>query len=246
MTTLGQQDVVILCGGLGTRLRAVVSDRPKPMTLIQGRPFLDLVVDHLVSKNFTRIIFSTGYKGSCVADHVKRRTDIHAIISHEDHPLGTAGALRACLPLLNTVTTLVLNGDSLCRIHFQDLLTTHRNRSAVATLAVIPTNGRIDGGGLTLDEHGRVLTFREKEGGPYLNAGIYAIRTKSVERIAPDTTCSLERDLFPTLVGRSLYAHISEIPLYDIGTPLRLAAFQALVQESPTMDWKQVHHAYDS
>lgn len=245
MTTLGQQDVVILCGGLGTRLRAVVSDRPKPMTLIHGRPFLDLVVDHLVSQSFTRIIFSTGYQGSCVADHVKGRTDIDAIISHEDQPLGTAGALRACFPLLNTGTTLVLNGDSLCRINFQDLLTTHRNRSAVATLAVTPTNGRTDGGGLTLDEHGRILTFREKEGGPYVNAGIYTIRTEYLERIAPDTTCSLERDLFPTLVGSRLYAHVSETPLYDIGTPRRLAAFQALLQESPAMDWKQVHHAYD-
>lgn len=243
MAIRAQEDVVILCGGLGTRLRSVVSDRPKPMALIQGHPFLDLVIDHLVSQHFTRIIFSTGYQGACIADHVTGRNDIDAVMSHEDQPLGTAGALRACLPLITTDTVLVLNGDSLCRIRFQALLASHRHYSAVATLAVIPTNGRVDGGGLTVDQEGRILTFREKEAGPYMNAGIYAIQTSRVEHIAPETSCSLERDIFPPLAGSGLYAHISDTPLYDIGTPARLADFRTLVEKTSTVEEKQVHHA---
>lgn len=238
-----QEDVVILCGGLGTRLRSVVSDRPKPMVLIQGHPFLDLVIDHLVSQNFTRIIFSTGYQGALIADHVTGRQDIDTVIAHEEQPLGTAGALRACFPFINTETVLVLNGDSLCRIHFQTLVATHWHHEAVATLAVVPTNGRVDGGGLTLDQEGRILTFREKGAGPYMNAGIYAIQTSQLKQIAPNTACSLERDIFPPLAGTGLFAHISDAPLYDIGTPARLAAFEALQEESSTEERKQVHHA---
>lgn len=242
MARQDQEDVVILCGGLGTRLRSVVSDRPKPMALIQQRPFLGLVIDHLVSQHFTRIIFSTGYQGACIEDYVSTRIDVDAVVSQEEQPLGTAGALRACLPLINTETVLVLNGDSLCRIDFQDLLATHRQHSALATLAVVPTNGRSDGGGLTVDLGGRILTFREKEAAPYLNAGIYAIQTRHVGQIAPGTSCSLERDIFPPLAGHGLFGHISGAPLYDIGTPERLAAFQALQKAGLTQEHKQVHH----
>ncbi|MEQ1792852.1 MAG: nucleotidyltransferase family protein [Nitrospira sp.] len=237
-----QEDVVILCGGLGTRLRSVVNDRPKPMALIQERPFLDFVIDHLVAQHFTRIIFSTGYQGDCIENHVSKRIDIDAVISQEHQPLGTAGALRACLPLISTKTVLVLNGDSLCRIHFQSLLAAHRQHAAVATLAVVPTNNRIDGGGLTLDQQGRILAFREKEAGPYINAGIYAIQTSHLEQITPNTASSLERDIFPLLAGHGLLAHISDAPLYDIGTPARLAAFQALQEEGSTQMETQVHH----
>lgn len=242
MAIRAQEDVVILCGGLGTRLRSVVSDRPKPMAVIQDRPFLDFVIDHLVAQHCTRLIFSTGYQGACIEGHVSKRTDIDAIISQEHQPLGTAGALRACLPLINTETVLVLNGDSLCRIHFQSLLATHRQQAAVATLAVVPSKNRIDGGALTLDHAGRILTFREKEAGSYINAGIYAIQTSLLEQIAPNTASSLERDIFPPLAGHGLFAHISDAPLYDIGTPARLAEFQALQEEGAAQMEKQVHH----
>lgn len=228
MTSLNQ-DVVVLCGGLGTRLRSVVHDRPKPMALIQGRPFLDFVVDYLLSQGFERIVFSTGYHGAWIADHVKARRDIDALISQEDRPLGTGGALRACRPLLCRDTTLVLNGDSLCRLDLGALLKAHEGRSAVATLVLVPADGRTDAGGVTLDEQGRIRTFREKEEAPYVNAGIYAIQTRYVESIP--AVCSLERDVFPQLVEHALYGFVSEAPLYDIGTPGRLAEFQALIHE---------------
>lgn len=229
MTTLGQQDVVILCGGLGTRLRAVVSDRPKPMALINGQPFLDLLVDHVVSQGFHRIIFSTGHHGAWIAEHVKKRTDIDAIISHEDQPLGTAGALRACRSLLMGATFLVLNGDSLCRIDLPQLIATHHAQQAVATVAVTLSNGRTDGGGITLDEHCRIVRFEEKKAGSYINTGIYALQTGYLDRIPHDTPCSLERDVFPALVTHGLYGYPCHAPLYDIGTPERLEEFRSVM-----------------
>lgn len=232
MTTATQDDAVILCGGLGTRLRAVVSDRPKPMALIGGRPFLDLIVDHLLSQGFTRMIFSTGHRGEWIADHVTRRRDIEAVISQEEDALGTGGALLASRPLLRTPTVLVLNGDSLCRADLHALLRMHHSRSAVATMAVVPANGRTDGGGVSLDERGRVLTFRERTTGAHMNAGIYAVQTDYLHQIRADSPCSLERDVIPGIVENgSLYAFPCNTPVYDIGTPGRLAEFRSLEHE---------------
>jgi NDP-sugar pyrophosphorylase family protein len=225
-------DVVILCGGLGTRLKPVLHDRPKPMAQINGRPFLDLVVDHVLSYGFRRIVFCTGHHGEWIAQHVSRRSDCAAIISHEQTQLGTAGALRACRSLLTTPTTLVLNGDSLCRIDLHALQALHYDRQAMATMAVVPANGRPDAGGVTMDELGRIRSFQEKHQAPFLNAGIYAIQTATIQDIPDSVPCSLERDLFPSLLDGRLYGYACDVPLYDIGTPARLAAFQAFDKET--------------
>ena len=226
-------DVVILCGGLGTRLRSVLQDRPKPMALINGRPFLDLVTDHVLSYGFRRIVFCTGHHGDWIAQHVSRRTDYDAIVSQEPTPLGTAGALRACRAMLTTPTVLVMNGDSLCRIDLHALLTAHQHRQALATMAVIPSNGRTDAGGVTMDACGRIRTFQEKQSGSCLNAGIYAVQRHMIDDIPDSAPCSLERDIFPQLTDGRLYGVACDVPLYDIGTPARLAAFEALDKDTP-------------
>lgn len=226
-------DVVVLCGGLGTRLRPVLQDRPKPMAPINGRPFLDLVIDHIRSYGFRRIVFCTGHHGDWIAQHVAGRNLCEAAISHEHTPLGTAGALRACRATLTTPTILVMNGDSLCRIDLRAFLTAHHDKHAVATMAVIPSNGRIDAGGVTMDACGRIRTFQEKETAPFLNAGLYAFQRKAIELIPDSAPCSLERDIFPHLTDGRLYGFACDVPLYDIGTPARLAAFEALDKQTP-------------
>lgn len=230
--THASTDVVILCGGLGTRLQPVLTDRPKPMASINGRPFLDLVVDHVLSHGFHRIVFCTGHHGNWIAQHVGRRMDCSAIISHEQTPLGTAGALRACHSLIATPTILVLNGDSLCRIDLRAFLTAHQDRQAVATMAVVPSNERTDAGGVRMDALGWIRSFQEKHTASFLNAGTYAIQTEAIHLIPDALPCSLERDFFPPLVDGRLYGFACDVPLYDIGTPARLAAFEALDKET--------------
>lgn len=225
-------DAVILCGGLGTRLRPVLQDRPKPMAQINGRPFLDLVVDHVLSYGVRRIVFCTGYRGDWIAQHVVGQNGYEAVISHESTPLGTAGALRACRAMLATPTVLVLNGDSLCRIDLRAFLTAHHDSRAVATMAVVPSNGRADAGGVTMDAFGRIRAFQEKQTAPFLNAGIYAVQRDAIQTIPDFAPCSLERDIFPHLTDGRLFSYASDLPLYDIGTPARLAAFEALNRDT--------------
>ena len=225
-------DIVVLCGGLGTRLQSVIHDRPKPMVQINGRPFLDLVVDRVVSQGFRRVIFCTGHHGEWIAQHFMGRNDIEAVISHEQQARGTAGALRACRQQVRTSTIVVLNGDSICLVDLPHLLMEHDRRRAAVTVAVVQTDGRRDGGGIAIDTCGRITSFQEKTEGPYLSAGIYALDTAFLEHIPDGIPVSLEIDIFPAHVGRGMFAHVTDAPLHDIGTPARLEAFRKYMAPS--------------
>lgn len=221
-------DVVILCGGLGTRLRAVVHDRPKPMAMVHERPFLEFVVNHLIASGFSRLIFCTGYKGEWIKHYFQDARQFDALFSEETEPLGTAGALRQCRSLLKTSTFLVLNGDSFCALDLTALLKAHHDADVLATMAVIAGKGRSDGGSVTMDVHGRISSFHEKgNSGSYLNAGIYACAGQFLGHIPDRRSCSLEYDVFPSLLIKGIGGFVTPEPLYDIGTPERLNAFRA-------------------
>jgi NDP-sugar pyrophosphorylase family protein len=227
MTTVPAYDVVILCGGLGTRLRSLVSDRPKPMALIHGRPFLDLLVEQIVAYGFRRVILCVGYRADFIKAHFASRTDCQILFSEEPRPLGTAGALRLSVPLLKTWTVLVFNGDSYCPIDAAALIDFHRRKKAIGTLALLPaTEGRA-GGVVTVDENDRVTEFVEKptpDVSGHFNAGIYVFERRAFDAIPKATACSLEMDVLPSLRPH-LYGFDMEAPLYDIGTPDGLRAF---------------------
>ena len=89
-----ETDVLILCGGLGTRFRAVREDIPKALAPIKGVPFIDLLLNDLIAQGFLRIILATGYLGSQLEHHLKQRTDANYIIACEPKPLGTGGAVK--------------------------------------------------------------------------------------------------------------------------------------------------------
>ena len=95
-------DVFILCGGQGTRFRAVRDDIPKALAPINGIPFLDLLLDNLIIQGCQRIILGTGYLSEQIEFHAKKRSDGEYLISREDNPLGTGGAVHQALPLFNS------------------------------------------------------------------------------------------------------------------------------------------------
>jgi NDP-sugar pyrophosphorylase family protein len=229
MTPVPAYDVVILCGGLGTRLRSVVSDRPKSMALIHGRPFLDLLVDQIVGYGFRRVILCVGYRAEFIKTHFAARTDCEMLFSEEPKSLGTAGALRLAVPLLKTPTVLVLNGDSYCSIDAAALIDFHRRKKAIGTLILLPAAEGRAGGVVTVDEHDRdrVTEFVEKPApgvSGHFNAGIYVFERRAFDAIPEATACSLEMDVLPSLRPH-LYGFHMKAPLYDIGTPDGLHAF---------------------
>jgi NDP-sugar pyrophosphorylase family protein len=218
-------DVVVLCGGLGTRLRSVVANNPKPMADVNGQPFLAHIMDYLTGAGFVHFVLGCGYKAEAVRSYFEiweKKVSIE--YSLEKIPLGTGGAVKNALPFLRSNPVLVLNGDSFCRVDYDGLLATHAQTSASITMAVSRMASRADYGQIELGDSDRVLGFREKgmntEGG-WINAGVYVFDKRVIEQMPDSIPLSLEKDVFPAWIGGDFRAFRTEEPVYDIGTPER-------------------------
>jgi NDP-sugar pyrophosphorylase family protein len=212
--SLATVDAVILCGGLGTRLQSVVGDRPKAMALVQGRPFLDLLLDELVAQGLQRFILCVGHMREQIAAHLTARTDAEFLCSEETEPLGTGGAVHHALGLVSSDPFM---------LHF------HQRSQAGLTLAAAPAGERRDAGTLEIAGDGRLLAFEEKAGaGERINAGIY-LMDRRITALWPDTyPYSIERDILPGLVrSYPCFAFNTLGPVHDIGTPDRYRSAQA-------------------
>ena len=225
--SLSEIEVLILCGGFGSRLRPVVNDRPKGLAMIAGRPFLDILVDELLSKGLRRFIFCTGHGGDQILAHFVGRKDAEFEFSYESMPLGTAGAIRNARKHIRSDTFIVVNGDSFCEVSYSRLLSFHFNKNSLLTVVVVPASERKDVGLLTLGENDHILSFDEKreflEGYKYfVNAGIYVMKRRFVNEMQDVTPLSLENEVFPSVAGegRSFGYRVS-CDLTDIGTPER-------------------------
>ncbi len=219
---------VVLCGGLGTRLRSAVADRQKTMARVGEKPFLDILLDWASSHGVRRFVLCTGYKGGQVEDYFRaKREDLDIVFSPEASPLGTGGAVRNALPLLGDRPALILNGDSFCPLNLSAFHEFHVKSGGMASLAVVEPGLRRDGGFLELGANGRVLSFDEREYRPgrVMNAGVYLLEPEALAAIPPEPS-SLEKDVLPSLLERRVFALSVSAQLYDIGTPERWQKFQ--------------------
>jgi D-glycero-alpha-D-manno-heptose 1-phosphate guanylyltransferase len=233
-------DALILAGGFGKRLQSVLGDRPKPMAEVAGRPFLEWLLLALRQQGVTRFILCTGYKSEIVAFFQDgKRWDVEVIYSCDPTPLGTGGAIRHALPSVQSSRFLVMNGDSFSPFQLDSLDQNHRQHQASSTIWLVPVEDCSRYGAVEVSSTGAVEAFREKpaqkEPG-LINAGLYLMERESVEGFIPEgQPASLETDLFPSLIGKGLYAVAGEGPFLDIGLPedLRQAdkrfAWEALV-----------------
>lgn len=225
-------DCVILCGGLGKRLRGVVADVPKVMAAVNGRPFLDLVIEYLKGQNIKRIVLCTGYKADMLEDYY-REHDFGLTIdfSREQEPLGTGGALKNAQEIISSGLFFVFNGDSFLPADLTALLKFHARKGAMASMVVSQVDIGKDFGSLKLDEQARIIGFHEKVEGRaklWVNAGIYCFDRAIFSLMPTDKKFSLENDFFPKLAGSKFYGYRVEQKFIDIGTPERYA----LVQQS--------------
>jgi len=229
VTAPADADVVILCGGLGTRLGPALAGLPKPLAPIGDKAFLDLLLEQAGRRGFTRFILCVGHKASEIERRYRGGGGREILFSRETTPLGTAGALKLCEPLRRGRTSLVMNGDSFCDFDPRDLLAAHALGGGPATIAVVPAAGRTDGGFIELAENGDIARFSEKtEAARHINAGVYALDSAVWREIPAGRPCSLETEIFPSLLGRGLRGWVAPAELYDIGTPERLEAFRRL------------------
>ena len=213
----------ILVGGLGTRLRPVVADRPKVLAPVRGRPFLEYLFDQLRAAGIRSVVLCNGYLGEQLCARWGAMYENLALhYSQETAPLGTAGALRLVLPLLQSDPVLVLNGDSFCQVQLPAFYAWYLRCQADAALVATSVPDAARYGKVVFDEEARVVGFEEKgqAAGPgWINAGIYLLRRPLVAEIPENRMVSLERELFPRWIGRGFYAYQSDGGFLDIGTP---------------------------
>lgn len=224
-------DVVILAGGLGTRLQPIGGDIPKPLRPVNGRPFLAYLIDQVRAAGLTRIILALGYKPEAFTEFARQEG---LEVSVEATPLGTGGALRAALPLLRTHFVMVLNGDSYAHVDLRLLAALPRRRHARALLLLAEAENAGRYGRVDIDENGAVERFAEKsETGPGLvNAGVYILEHSVIAAIPADRAVSLERETFPSLIGTGIFGEPGGFPFLDIGTPESYAACAAFFEKT--------------
>lgn len=213
---------VVLAGGLGTRLRSAVPDRPKAMAEVAGRPFLAHLLARLETAGIASAVLCIGHMGEQIERHFGAafgRLGLSYAVERE--LLGTGGALRNALPHVRTGTILAMNGDSWCEADLAAFRSWHDDRGSALSLMLteVDDSGRF--GGVEVDGNGRVRQFLEKEpgrGAGWINAGVYMIPRDTLVHLPQGKVISLERDVFPGLVGRGLHGWKGGGRFIDIGT----------------------------
>lgn len=216
---------VVLVGGEGTRMRPLTETIPKPLLPFMNRPFLDQVLDHLGRHGVEEAICSSPYLEAVFHDFLQSRRDVAPRLRWitEVEPLGTAGAIAGAREHLDE-TFLALNGDVLTDLDIGELVRFHRDRGAVATIALTAVEDARAYGLVETDRGGRVLAFREKPRAHVsgtINAGTYVLEPRVLELVPPKGMVSIERETFPDLIesGEPVFAFVAKGYWRDLGTP---------------------------
>ncbi len=220
----GQVTAVILAGGLGTRLRPVVQDRPKVLAPVAGRPFVYYLLDQLIEAGITRAVLCTGYQAQQVEQTLgPRYGTVELQYSREQQPLGTAGAVRLAARQVRTPLALVLNGDSFCGGSLGHFLHWHRRCRFAGSLLLVYQEQTDRFGRVALGSDNTILAFEEKRSGlgpGLINAGVYLLSQELLEQIPSQVPLSLERDVFPRWAAQGrLGGYPTRAPFLDIGVP---------------------------
>ncbi len=228
---------LILAGGLGERLRSVVPDRPKPMALIDGVPFLEILIRSLAAKGVRDFVLLTGYMGDMIEEYFQTPFDAGLSIrfSRERLPLGTGGAVKMAESMASDPSLLV-NGDTFFDADVASLVRFHKQKSPSATLSLYPVDDVGRYGAVEADHEGRIIGFREKAqdmGTGLINAGLSVLSREFVSSL-PEGPFSMERDIFPALAASGKMFGLSmKRPFFDIGTPDSYREFAVFIKQHP-------------
>ena len=191
-------DVIILAGGLGTRLSSVVKDVPKPMAAVGGKPFLDHILANLPLGNIHKIVLAVGHKYEVIEDYYgDTYENVKLEYSIENEPLGTGGGIAKALQLVESETCLILNGDTYFDVNYEELWQVHSESGKLMTLALKYMENP-DRYGTVLLEGSDIVKFQEKQVGlPFgiINGGIYWVNKALLEEMPTQEKFSFESEV---------------------------------------------------
>lgn len=222
--------VLILAGGKGTRLASAVGDLPKPLALVDGRPFVEYLMDFWTGEGVTEFLLSTGYRAGFFERHFGQvYKGVPVRYATEAEPLGTGGGLTFAVRALKLKKPFwICNGDTLLHFSAPQMREFHFSRGADFTVAAVPPPGEERYGALEFDSDGRL---KDQGGNEAVNGGVY-LADPSIflnETVRP---ASLEKDFFPrwTLEGKKIYGYRTPGPFLDIGVPESYASASLFIQ----------------
>ena len=220
---------VVLVGGEGTRLRPLTQDVPKPALTLVDRPFLAFMVEWLARHGVEEVVLACGFLPDVLEEALGDGEHAGAKLTYVVEPdrRGTAGAIRFAAEALGGrlgQRFLALNGDVLADLDLTALMRAHERRAAAATIALCAVEDSSAYGLVRCAEDGDVLEFTEKTGRAVpgeINAGAYVLERQVLDLIPPGSEVSIEREVFPRLVGHDLHSLCLQGYWMDIGTPQR-------------------------
>ncbi len=221
---------IIIAGGLGTRLRPLTYNMPKPIVPLANKPFVFHQIELLKKFGITEIILNLHYLSDNIReifdDGKKLGVKIHYSI--EEKPLGTAGAVKNAEKFFDTKPMLIFNGDILTDINLEKMIKFHEEKKGKVTLALTRVEDPTLYGLIITDENRRVLEFREKPSWEHvtantINAGIYIVDPSIFKLVPKGKEFSFERQLYPMLLerGEKIYGYITDAYWMDIGDPVK-------------------------
>ncbi len=214
---------VILAGGFGTRLRPVVSDRPKALALVKGKPFLSILFDQLIGFGFDRVILCVGYRSDQIIQSFGMKYKSLSIdYSIESKPLGTGGAILPAVKHVKTEFLLISNGDSFVPFDLFSFYSFLQDKSAEGGIIVSHRDSSFSFGHVEFEKNKKIIRFAEKKetGNGWVNTGVYLISTDWFIGYKIGKNYSIERDFFPTWTRKSFFAYTISSSFIDIGTPI--------------------------
>lgn len=232
MTMQTDIETFILVGGFGTRLKSVVSDRPKPMAQVNDKPFLELLIEWLVKQDLSNITLLTHFDSEKISNYFKDGGEFNARIRYvqEPTPLGTGGAiLNALRETGHQGRFLLLNGDSFIDLDLKDFVQQNQNNDFALALSYQEDCSRY--GTVEFDQDNNLISFLEKDPNKrqsYINAGVYLSNGEVLSSLFPEISkLSLETDLIPKLIQQNKKIKVFQSKNYfiDIGLPESYQAF---------------------
>ncbi len=219
----GGFEAIILAGGLGTRLKTVVSDLPKCMAPVAGKPFLHYVIQHLQKQGVTKFIFCLGYLSEAIENFLEEKYPLLDYqLSIEKEPLGTGGAIQLAAQKATEKDVIVLNGDTLFAVDVPQLYQAHLLHHSACTLSLKPMENFDRYGAVELNEDHSVASFTEKQyyRNGYINGGVYALNAASFLQEQLPEKFSFEKDYLEKKMNQQkLYGLVQDKYFIDIGIP---------------------------
>jgi mannose-1-phosphate guanylyltransferase/phosphomannomutase len=228
-----------MAGGEGTRLRPLTSNQPKPMVALCGKPCMEYIVELLGRHGIHESVVTLAFLPKVIRDYFGDGSDVGASIQYsvEQAPAGTAGSVKLAESYLKDETFIVISGDALTDFDLRGIVQFHKERGAMATIALKRVENPLDFGVVVVDDEGRIDRFLEKPTwgqvfSDTVNTGIYVFEPEVFEHIPADTPYDFSQELFPRLfeMGAPLYGYVAEGYWQDIGSlPQYLSANRDLL-----------------